>query len=65
MILINYYYKDNNITINKNDINYIISYYSIEDINKIIQILNKSYYNVIKEELEGYSEYLYIIKRKN
>ena len=58
MILINYYYKDNNITINKNDINYIISYYSIEDINKIIQILNKSYYNVIKEELERYSEIL-------
>ena len=56
MILINYYYKDNNITINKNDINYIISYYSIEDINKKIQILNKSYYNVIKEELEEYSE---------
>ena len=56
MILINYYYKDNNITINKNDINYIISYYSIEDINEKIQILNKSYYNVIKEELEEYSE---------
>ena len=54
MIPINYKYKDNNITINKNDINYIISYYSIEDINKKIQILNKSYYNVIKEELEGY-----------
>ena len=65
LIPINYKYKDNNITINKNDINNIISYYSIEDINKKIQILNKSYYNVIKEELEGYSEYLYIIKRKN